>query len=211
MTIKIFDKIKKIIDEICLYVDEINEDEKEYIYYNCYLVVYQIRNGFYPEIFNKIDEKILKKIKTIPNLDFIKCSCYDASRFPDTIYIFNKNKYNSIKKSIEFLNKTKRDNSGINSKKGLKIHSNIANLLSYDKIKRSYNEAYDHKKTLLISFIIYDYTDINNIKQIEIMSYQSYKSKLVKNYEKLQQINNLPIFDRYKRFRCFLKIDDIGL
>lgn len=210
MTIKIFDKIIKIIDEICLNIDgKIDNETKEIIYYNCYLVVYEIRNGFYPEIFNKIDEKILKKIRKIPNLDFVKCACYDCSRFPDTIYIYNKNKYNSIKKSIEFLNKTKRNNVGINAKKTLRIDSNIANLLSYDKIKRSYEEAFDNKKTLNISFIIYDFKDTNNIKQIPIMSYQSYKSKLVKNYERLQRINNLPIFE--KRIRCDLYIGDYGV
>ncbi len=208
MTIKIFDKIKKIIDEICLNVDEIDDETKQSIYYNCYLVVYEIRNGFYPEIFNKIDEKLLKKIRTIPNLNFIKCACYDSSRFPDTIYIFNKNKYNSIKKSIEFLSKIKKDN----DKNSLKIHSNIAKLLSYDKIKRSYDEAYDNKKTLSIIFIIYDYKDRNNIKEITIMSYQSYKSKLIKNYEKLQRINNLPIFHLNNlKIRCFLNIADNSL
>ena len=83
------------------------------------IIVYEIINGFYPEIFNKIDEKILKKIIIIPNLDFIKCSCYDASLYQDIIYIFNK-----IKRG--------------NNKNILKIDSKIANLLSYDKIKRSY-------------------------------------------------------------------------
>lgn len=205
MTIKIFEKIKKIIDEI---IDkEIDEETKEKIYYNCYLVVYEIRNGFYPEIFNNTDEKILKKLRKIPNIDFIKCACYDSSRFPDTIYIFNKNKYQSIKKSIEYLNKTKRNSYGINSKKTLKIDSNIANLLSYDKIKRSYEEAFDETKTLGISFIIIR----RDKKYLPILSYQSYKSNLIKNYEKLQRINNLPIFDRYKIHRCILNIDDIGM
>lgn len=200
MTIKIFEKIKKIIDEII--VEEIDEETKEKIYYNCYLVVYEIRNGFYPEIFNNTDEKILKKLRKIPNIDFIKCACYDSSYYKDTIYIFNKNKYHSIKKSIEYLNKTKRNDNNI-----LKIQSKIANLLSYDKIKRNYKEAFDETKTLGIRYIIIR----KDKKDLTILSYQSYKSNLIKNYEKLQKINNLPIFDRYKKHRCILEIDDIGV
>jgi hypothetical protein len=207
MTIKLFEKIKKIIDEISLSSPIINnQKQKEIIYYNCYLVSNEIRNGFYPEFFNNIDEKILNKIRKITNLDYIKCACYDNSRTNDTIYIYNKNKYDSIKKSIEYLNKTKRTD-----KNTLKIDSNIANLLSYDKIKRNYDEAYDEKKTLGISFIIFDFRDRKNMKKIKILEYQSYKSNLIKNYEKLQRINNLPIFDRYKGLRCKLEIDDVGM
>ena len=51
-------------------------------------------------------------------------------------------------KSIDFLNTTKRTNM-------LKIDNHIANLLSYDKIKRNFNEIFDETKTLGISFIIY--------------------------------------------------------
>jgi len=207
MTIKIFEKIKKTIDDILLSSSSTIDDiKKEIIYYNCYLIYYGIRNGFYPEVFNNIDAKILNKIRKIPNLDYIKCACYDASISKDTIYIYNKNKYDLIKKSIEYLNKTNRTN-----KNQLKIDSNIANLLSYDKIKRNYHEAFDETKTLEISFIIYDYRDKNNIKKIRILSYQSYKYNLIKNYEKLQKINNLPIFDRYRGLRCILEIDDIGM
>jgi len=195
MTIKIFNKIKEVIDNII----DINDETKQIIYYNCYLVVYEIRNGFYPEVFNNIDEKKLRNIRKIPNLDFIKCACYDSSNFNDTIYIFNKNKYMSIKKSIEFLNKTKRTR---NNKNILKINSNIANLLSYDKLKRNYLEAFDNKKTLGISFII---RDLN----LKLFTYQSYKSNLIKNYEKLQKINNLPIFSKYQD--CILIIDTIEL
>ena len=67
------------------------------------------------------------------------------------------------------------------------------------------------KKTLGISFIIFDFRDRKNMKEIKILEYQSYKSNLIKNYEKLQRINNLPIFDRYKGLRCKLEIDDVGM
>lgn len=43
------------------------------------------------------------------------------------------------------------------------------------------------------------------------MEYATYKHNLVSNYERLQKINNLPLFDRYKRYRCLLIIDDIGI
>ena len=203
MTIKLFEKIKKIIDEISLSSPIINnQKQKEIIYYNCYLVSNEIRNGFYPEFFNNIDEKILNKIRNITNLDYIKCACYDKSKTKDTIYIYNKNKYNSIKKSIEFLNKTKR-----NDKNKLKIDRNIAKLLSYDKIKRDYDEGFDETKTLGLSFTINDY---KNNTYLTIIEYQSYKSNLIKNYEKLQRINNLPIFDRYGSKSCILEIYDVG-
>lgn len=204
MTIKLFEKIKKIIDEISLSSPVIinNQKQKEIIYYNCYLVSNEIRNGFYPEFFNNIDEKILNKIRNITNLDYIKCACYDNSKNKDTIYIYNKNKYNSIKKSIEFLNKTKR-----NDKNKLKIDRNIAKLLSYDKIKRDYDEGFDETKTLGLSFTINDY---KNNTDLTIIEYQSYKSNLIKNYEKLQRINNLPIFDRYGSKSCILEIYDVG-
>jgi hypothetical protein len=208
MTIKLFNKIKEVIDEI------INESpfnkkllikDKELIYYNCYLVSYEIKNGFYPEIFREVDEKKLKKIRKITNLDFIKCACYDNSIGKDTIYIYNKNKYKSVKKSIDYLNKTKITNTNV-----LKVQSNIANLLSYDKIKRDYNEAFDGNKTLLLKFIIINY---KYDTRVTILAYQSYKSKLIKNYEKLQKINNLPIFhSRVSSIgRCLLEIEDIGL
>jgi len=196
----IFSKIKKILDDIILSSSIIvNDETKEILYYNFYLVFYEIRNGFYPEIFNNVDNKIL-------NIDYIKCACYDNSKSLDTIYIYNKNKYKLIMKSIDFLNTTKRTNKNI-----LQIDNHIANLLSYDKIKRNYEEAFDETKTLNISFIIYDFRNRNDIKKINILSYQSYKSNLVKNYEKLHKINNLPIFDRYKGLRCILEIDDIGV
>jgi hypothetical protein len=63
------------------------------------------------------------------------------------------------------------------------------------------------QKTLGISFIIIR----KDKKDLSILSYQSYKSNLIKNYEKLQRINNLPIFNRYKKHRCILEIDDIGV
>lgn len=107
-------------------------------------------------------------------------------------------------KSIDFLNTTKRTNM-------LKIDNHIANLLSYDKIKRNFNEIFDETKTLGISFIIYDFRNRNNKKKITILSYQSYKSNLIKNYEKLQKINNLHIFNRYNGLRCILEIDDNGV
>ena len=203
----IFEKIKKILDDIILSSFIIvNDETKEILYYNLYLVFYEIRNGFYPEIFNNVDNKILNKIKKIKNIDYIKCACYDNSKSLDTIYIYNKNKNKLIMKSINFLNTTKRTNKNI-----LQIDNHIANLLSYDKIKRNYEEAFDETKTLSISFIIYDFRNRNDIKKINILSYQSYKSNLIKNYEKLHKINNLPIFDRYKGLRCILEIDDIGI
>jgi len=203
MTIKLFQKIKKTIDDILLDFPNII-DEREVIYYNCYLIYYGIRNGFYPEVFNNIDAKILKKIRKISNLDYIKCRCNDSVKSHDIIYIYNKNKYDLIKKSIEYLNKTERTN-----KNQVKIDSNIANILSYDKIKQNKNKTYNETNALEISFIIHDYRDKNNIKKIRILSYQSYKYNLIKNYEKLQKINNLPIFDR--GLRCILEIDDIGM
>ena len=205
MTIKLFQKIKKTIDDILLDFPNII-DEREVIYYNCYLIYYGIRNGFYPKVFNNIDAKILNKIRKIPNLDYIKCRCNDSVKSHDIIYIYNKNKYDLIKKSIEYLNKTERTN-----KNQVKIDSNIANILSYDKIKQNKNKTYNETNALEISFIIHDYRDKNNIKKIKILSYESYKYNLIKNYEKLQKINNLPIFDRYRGLRCILEIDDIGM
>ena len=90
----------------------------------------------------------------------------------------------------------------------IKLHSHIANLLGYDKIKRDYKEAFDHTKTLQISYILCDF---KNKKRFEILNYVSYKNNLVKAYERLQKMNNLPIIDRYGKFRFLLEVDDVGV
>ena len=46
---------------------------------------------------------------------------------------------------------------------------------------------------------------------MKFLAYQSYKKYLIKKYEKLHKMNDLPIIERYKGNRFYLIIDDIGI
>ena len=227
MTLELFEKIKEIVDEIFQKIKKdfkltINDDEKIIVYYNIYLTSYGIRTGTFIDNFSKfynykiIFDKVknlegydkyfsdlFKKIKTIDNLDFSIGAYYDASNFKDIIYVYNKKFYKKIKKSMNYLNKRLESNKKINITDN-KLQWHIADLLGYDKVKHKYN--YDENKSLGVSFILK-----NNKKEIEILAYQSYKKYLIKNYERLHKMNNLPIMERYKGNRFYLIIDDIGI
>lgn len=231
MTVKLFEKIKEIVDVIFMKIKKVfninisNEDLVS-IYYNIYLTSHGIRTGTFIdnftnftnfkiifeklktiEEFNKYFTDLFKPLKGITNIGVSIGAYYDSSKFKDTIYVYNKLCYNQIKNSMKFLNDRIDKNKEIDTI-SIKLHSHIANLLGYDKIKRDYKEAFDHTKTLQISYILCDF---KNKKRFEILRYVSYKNNLVKAYERLQKMNNLPIIDRYGKFRFLLEVDDVGV
>lgn len=71
------------------------------------------------------------------------------------------------------------------------LQGHIANLLGYDKVK--HKDAYNNKTSLSINFM-----------------FNNYKKNLIANYEKLQNINNLPLFTGNNR-KFYLLIEDDGL
>lgn len=222
MTLKLFNKIKKLIDEILLKLNEdfnftLTDEDKTIIYYNIYLTSYGIRRGTFIDNFGNYKQiniimtktknidgyynyfkKLFNKIKKIKNLDFAIGAFYDSSFFKDTIYIYHQPSYNKIKKSMKYLNNRLKLTKPINTINDT-LHGHIANLLGYDKVK--YKDAYNNKTSLSINFMF------NNFY---IMSYQTYKKNLITNYEKLQNINNLPLFTGNNR-KFYLLIEDDGL
>lgn len=224
MTIKLLTKIKEIIDVIFMKFKKdfdinISNDDLTSIYYNIYLTSYGIRNGTFIDNFTNFEKlktikefdkyltKLFRPLKEITNIAVSIGAYYDASKSKDTIYVYNKNNYNQIKNSMKYLNDRIDKDIEINTL-SIKLQSHIANLLGYDKIKRNYKEIFDYTKTLQVSYILCDF---KNKKQFKILNYVSYKNNLVKAYERLQIMNNLPIIDRYQTFRFILEIDDIGV
>lgn len=191
-----------------------SKEETIKIYYTLLLVAYGIRNGTYIEsIYNGYEEKfgesysfenkkfcdyvyrVFSKIKTIPNLDIYVGSIYDNSVIRDTIYVYNKN--NPFLGNIEKLE-------NMNSKKhNDKLHKYIAELLGYDVVK--YLDIYNSDKSFNISYMLFDN---NSGKYYEIMSYQSYKNKLISNYERLKSINK--IINKLG-VHCTLNISDVEI
>lgn len=194
------------------------QEETIEIYYTLLLVSYGIRHGTYIEgnIESKYVEKtkriydfenkkfcdliyrIFSKIKTIDNLDIYVGAIYDNSTNRDTIYIYNKN--NPFIGNIKKLENIKR--TGINTPIS-NIHRYIAELLGYDVVK--YKHFYDDENALTVR---YNIQDVDTGKFYNILSYISYKNRLVKNYEKLKNMNKIL---KQLGSTCYLTIIDTAL
>jgi len=211
--IEIFDKclikLKKINNRYGMLEEDlyINRDDliKE-AYYNIYLTSLGIRNGTYLEIdkFKKRNEdkdrnlvkdynNAFKELRKIKNIDFYVGKLYDCSNYRDTIYIYYKPRKVKLFKIIKKIEAIDRYN--YNNELMYKIHNYIAKLLSY--------EVVDYKHTERFITIQFRLTKNN----FEIMGYYTTKNKLLKAFEKLQEINKgLKLIKEY----CELVILDEG-
>jgi hypothetical protein len=225
-SIELFSKIREIINDVVLSIKKdfnitTNKNEIEIIIYSCYLTSFGLRNGFFLDYFHNwkslsiINKKVnyenyftnlLKKIKTIDNLDFEIGAFYDSSKSKDTIYIFNKNKYHLVKKSCDYLNKRLIKGIDKYDTRSNILQGHIANLLSYDKVK--HNDSYDENKSLMVSFVISIY-EKNKSNEIHILSFQSYKKHLINNYKKLKAFNK--VIRLLPHTSCHLRIFDTGM
>jgi len=186
------DNIKKVVN-IC--ADKLNKNYKNKLddkslrrtYYDIYFTSVGVRNGTYLEItaynsdiyksekeYVKYLEETFKELREIKNIDFYIGKLYDNSKFRDTVYVYYKPRKTKLFKIIKLVEDFDRSNV---KQETIKLHSNIAKLLSYEIVNYNKTEDFIHIEFRLEK------------DGFNIMSYYITKNKLQKAYERMKKIN----------------------